>query len=184
MNQLLVCILLLFSSLLFSQQLPNFGLYREYQSFLNPAALPHDYFKEDLNAQVGLSYRKQWSNFGEGSPITGILHGTYIGDQSNTKLVLGGNLIFDKTGPINFTGINAKFGVLFSEDPLYGGFSAALTLGYKQQSLKVDQLRAKNIGEILGASDFFKLSSPDIGLGLFYHARLQNEDNFYTGLSM
>lgn len=166
------------------QQLPSLTLYREYQSFLNPAAVPHDYFKEDLNAQIGISYRNQWTRLVEGSPVTGLLHGTYLGDQSNTKLILGGSLIYDKTGPIHYYGLAGKFGVMFSEDPLYGGFSAALSLGYKQMQLQTDKLVAQDISEILGTNDDFKASSPDIGLGLFYHARLNNEDNFYAGASM
>lgn len=188
MKHQLLIFSLLFSTLVFGQQLPNFGLYHEYQSYLNPAALPHDYFKEDQNAQVGLSLRNQWNRFGDGSPTTGFIHGTYVGDQSNTKLIIGGSLLVDKAGPINLISANAKFGVLFSDDPLYGGFSAALTIGYKQQSIRADQLHAnynnKSIGEILAAGENFKAGSPDIGLGIFYHARLQNEDNFYTGLSM
>ncbi|MBK9932018.1 MAG: PorP/SprF family type IX secretion system membrane protein [Saprospiraceae bacterium] len=184
MKHLLLVILALSASICLSQQLPDFGLYREYQSFLNPASLPHDYFREDLNAQIGLSYRSQWNRFGDGSPVTGILHGTYIGDQSTTKLTLGGNLIFDKTGPINYLGMNAKIGVLFSEDPLYGGFSAALTIGLKQMNIQKDKLRAQNLPEILASIDVFKSYTPDIGIGIYYHARLANEDNFYTGLSM
>lgn len=164
--------------------MPNLGLYREYQSFLNPAAIPHDYLREDMNAHIGLSYRSQWTRFGEGAPVTGIFQGTFIGDQSSTKLILGGNLIYDKTGPINFVGVNGKFGVMFSDDPLYGGFSAALTLGYKQQGFQTRNIKAQNVSEILGAVDVFKSATPDIGVGLFYHSRLQNEDNFYTGVSM
>ncbi|MDZ4709450.1 MAG: PorP/SprF family type IX secretion system membrane protein [Saprospiraceae bacterium] len=173
-----------FAQSMIAQQLPNLTLYREYQSFLNPAAVPHDYFREDFNAHIGVSYRAQWTRLTQGAPVTGLLQGSYIGDQSNTKLILGGSLVYDKAGAINYYGLNAKFGVLFSEDPLYGGFSAALTLGYKQLRLQTENLIAQDITEILGSSDRFRSSSPDIGFGLFYHARLENEDNFYAGASM
>ena len=185
MNRLLYIVLFSITvSCSWGQQLPSLTLYREYQSFLNPAAVPHDYFRDDLNAQFGISYRNQWNRLVDGSPVTGLIHGTYLGDQSTTKLILGGNLLYDKTGPINYYGVNAKFGVMFSEDPLYGGFSAALSLGYKQMYLQTDKLIAQDLSEILGTSDRFKSGTPDIGLGLFYHARLGNEDNFYMGASM
>ncbi|MEP7267183.1 MAG: PorP/SprF family type IX secretion system membrane protein, partial [Saprospiraceae bacterium] len=167
-----------------AQQLPSFSLYREYQSFLNPAAVPHDYFKDDINAHIGISYRSQWEKFGDGAPVTGLLNGTYISDQSTTKLILGGSFLMDRTGPVNYYDANAKFGVMFSEDPLYGGFSAALTLGYKQLSLQTTKLIATDITEILGNSDRYSTSSPDIGIGFFYHGRLQNEDHVYIGGSM
>lgn len=184
MRQLIYLLLIGYSQLSLGQQLPSLTLYREYQSFLNPAAVPHDYFREDYNAHVGVSYRAQWTRLTEGAPVTGLLHGTYIGDQSNTKLILGGSLVYDKAGALNYYGVNGKFGVMFSEDPLYGGFSAALTLGFKQLRLQTEKLVAQDITEILGNSQHFRTSSPDIGLGLFYHARLENEDNFYAGASM
>lgn len=167
------------------QQLPNLSLYREYQSYLNPAALTYDYFRFDRNVQFGISHRSQWINFDQGSPSTSFIHGTYIGDQLNTKLILGGNLLSDKAGPIHHYGLNGKVGVMFSDDPLYGGISAALTLGYKITKLDQGKLRTSdgiNASQFIGENNVN--GTPDIGIGVYFHKRLYNEDNFYSGLSM
>ncbi|MBK6479623.1 MAG: hypothetical protein IPF93_15590 [Saprospiraceae bacterium] len=75
--------------------------------------------------------------------------------------------------------MNAKIGVLFSEDPLYGGFSAALTIGLKQMNIQKDKLRAQNLPEILASIDVFKSYTPDIGIGIYYHALLAHEQFLY-----
>lgn len=136
---------------------------------------------------MGLSYR---SNLGSIGPSTGLLYGTFVSDQSNTKLILGTNLFFDNIigkdrKPVESTyGINGKIGVVFSEDPLYGGVSAALSIGYKLHQFHPDNLFTSSGTQVSTISENLNQSSPDIGLGVFFHKRLTNEDNFYSGISV
>ena len=83
----LVCFLLSYSQVS-AQELPLFTQYREFQSFLNPAAVPFDNLAQPYQAlrTVGVSYRNQWVGF-NGGPVTFTARYEHISENLNSCLL-------------------------------------------------------------------------------------------------
>ncbi|MEO1518525.1 MAG: PorP/SprF family type IX secretion system membrane protein [Bacteroidota bacterium] len=187
-KQILFYLLILLSaSELSAQQLPLFTQYRENIGILNPAALPTDYLLYEHPLSFGASYRVQWADF-ENSPKTQTFHGDYVLSNGNAfSLITGGHLINDQTGPTGFTGVYGRIGGMFTDDPYYGGFSAALTFGMVQYRVKGSDIRLRELNDILSGRDHTQLF-PDVGLGVYYYHLISggflDDSHVYGGLSI
>ncbi|MCF8245994.1 MAG: PorP/SprF family type IX secretion system membrane protein [Saprospiraceae bacterium] len=193
-------LLMLFLSLK-GQQLPVFTQYRQYHSYLNPAAVNNDYYLFDgqYNLNISASYRHQWTGEG-GTPKTALLSGEYVytPKYGGVGLVGGLHVLKDDTDPFSMTGVYGRVAGLLSND--YQGFSAGLTFGgvqYRFDASGFDQyyLIARAVENnpdlqsdpLLGNDyvDWF----PDFGAGIFYYCQINSRsrnwdsDKFYIGLS-
>ncbi len=110
----LTCLICLVHLTAQAQQLPIFTQYREYQSFINPAAVSSDYFTYEYNLSFGASYRRQWLDFND-SPRNLFVRGEYVGKtQGKAHLIAGGYFLRDDTHPISFNGAYGRVGVFDS----------------------------------------------------------------------
>ncbi len=170
-----------------SQQLPLFTQYRDYQTVLNPAAVEGDYLAFGQALNFGLSYRAQWTGI-SGNPQTQVLRGSYFWDDySGVTLQVGGHLLNDQTGPTGMTGLYGRIAGVISGDPAYGGLSIGLTIGIVQYRVNASKIRLQQSGDILGDQNQTQWF-PDVGLGLFYYKMLDgpgfNGNVFYAGFSV
>lgn len=169
-----------------AQQLPIFTQYRENAGYINPASLPGNYFVYNTNMALGMSYRLQWIGM-KNPPKTQIIHGDFMSTGLNTNILSGFTLVNDQTGPTGFTGLYGRIGSVISENPEYGGFSAALSLGLVQFQLRATDLILRDDNDILATEDRRKLF-PDAGLGIYGWKLLdwggRSEDYIYGGISI
>lgn len=179
----------LFFSLAFlvrAQQLPVFTQYRENAGYINPASLPSNYFLYNTNMALGTSYRLQWVGL-KNPPATQTLHGDFMSTGMNTNVLSGFTLINDKTGPTGFTGLYGRIGGVVSQNPEFGGISAAVHLGLVQFQLRATDLILRDENDILTTEDRRKWF-PDAGLGVFAWKLMdwagKGEDYLYAGLSV
>lgn len=173
-------------SLLQAQQVPLFTQYREHASAINPAAVSSNYMAFGQNGVVGFSYRSQWMDI-PNAPKTTVVHGSYfIDDLSGVNFILGGQLLNDQIGPQGFTGLYARAAGVISDDPEYGGISIGLAAGMVQYAVKANELRARDLTDILvtqNQSQFY----PDVSIGIFAYQQLGGAldgDYVYGGFSV
>lgn len=180
-NAFLTIICLFFCGQILSQELPMFTQNREFHSFLNPAAMPVDYFSQPYqpNQTAGISYRNQWSNF-DGGPTTMTARYEYFSDELNS--VFGGNLMHDKTGRFSRTGAYLRYAykVNFSEE-------SSLNIGGKFGAFQSKYDSSDGVlydpGDVTGESNVNQII-PDFGIGIFFTQEFLNYDIFYAGLSI
>jgi type IX secretion system PorP/SprF family membrane protein len=166
-----------------AQQLPIFTQYREYASFINPAAISSDFFTLQHRFSASASYRLQWEAL-EGSPQTQLLQANTLieGGQSNA-LLLGGTLLHDQTGPISALGAYGRVGGLIAGNVEDGGVSLGLSLGVLQYRLDVSKIRLRDNNDVLPFENQSKII-PDIGAGVFVYRKIDNDNLYYGGLSV
>ena len=172
----LVFLYLIFTTSLFGQQLPTFINYTNNWSLLNPAAISPDFLADDYyRFSLQATYRQQWSGL-EDAPQTQSISGTWV--PENHPLIIGGQLINDKTGAIGLTGAYGQFGYRLQVGRNHF-LSFGLNAGLVQYRVKVSEIKLLEENDILTAQDGIKLI-PDFGLGFFY----QYKDWFYAGISI
>ena len=171
------------------QQLPMFTQTQDHISLLNPAAINNDFLLYEQNMSASASYHRQWLGF-ENAPQTQTLRFDYINQNAggNFKLLTGGHIINDQTGPTGTTGIYGKIGAVMSEDPTYGGFAAALSVGISQYRVDGSKFRARDLNDVLAVGSQSKVM-PDVGLGVSYFKKMSgggffDDDWFNAGLSV
>lgn len=174
-------------SIQYAQQLPLFTQYRENAGVINPAAVNYAYMLYEHNISAGISYRSQWTGL-TAAPKTQTFRGEYMTvDYEPVNLLAGGYLINDQTGPTGFTGFYGKIGGVLSEDPYYGGISAALSFGAVQYRVNVTDLILRDAGDITATDDHHKIF-PDVGVGIFAYQRILGgaleDDIVYGGVSV
>ena len=104
-----------------AQQLPTFINYTNNWSLLNPAAVSPDFLIDDYyRLSIQATYRQQWVGL-EDAPQTQSLAVTWM-PESNPILV-GGQLLNDKTGAIGLTGAYGQLRVTVKD---LGDFTHAL----------------------------------------------------------
>lgn len=145
-----------------SQQLPHSSLFTETRDLWNPANTAQgDKFYVDV------FMRQQWLGFGSGAPTTGFagLQVPFV----EMNMAAGGNLIFDKTGPVSKLGLNLNYAyklneVLGDDSQLSLGVSG----GFSNYSLNTTGLIVNNGSDDLinggKVSKFF----PSLGAGLYF----------------
>ncbi len=155
-----------------AQQLPLFTQNQDNLGLINPAAISNNFLLHELPMSASATYRRQWTGF-ENGPQTQTLRFDYINANAggNFKLISGGHLINDQTGPTGTTGIYGKIGAVMSEDPTYGGFAAALSIGVSQYRIDASKFRARDLNDVLATGNQSKIL-PDVGLGLSYFQKL------------
>src|SRR5690554_1896463 len=85
----------------YAQQLPIFSLYRDNSFVLNPAIAG----SED-HGVAAVTYREQWTQV-DGNPRT--LSANYRSNIPRFSMGVGGQIIYDKTGPTSFMGVNLSY---------------------------------------------------------------------------
>jgi type IX secretion system PorP/SprF family membrane protein len=173
-----VLLLVVFSSSLpvaWSQQLPNFALFRDNWNIINPASVSSDYIFSDNAMSIFATYRNQWAGL-EGAPETAVINWEYVMDYWNT--VIGANIIHDQAGEIGTTGLFARFGYRLDLDRRGDRFiNIALNAGVVQYHANLADL---NLGETVIDLANDLIYYPDFGVGIMYY----HEDRYYLGLSV
>ncbi|RMG85464.1 MAG: type IX secretion system membrane protein PorP/SprF [Bacteroidetes bacterium] len=164
-----------------AQELPLFTQYREFQSFINPAALPVDYLSQTYQPTqtAGISYRNQWINY-DGGPTTMTARYEFIAEDWNS--VFGGNLVHDKTGRFSRSGafLRYAYDIEFTR-------TSKLTIGAKfgayQNKYDSKDGVLQDPGDLTGETNVNQII-PDFGVGAFYMQEFYNDDIFYAGVSV
>lgn len=172
-----IIILLFFLSSVpgWTQQLPNFALFRDNWNVINPASISSDYIFSNNPMSIFATYRNQWAGL-EGAPETAVLNWEYVVDYWN--VMTGATLIHDQAGEIGSTGLFGRFGYKIDLDRRGDRFiNIALNAGVVQYHADLADL---DLGETVVdlASDL--IYYPDFGVGVMYY----HEDLFYFGLSV
>ena len=175
------------SSTISAQQIPLFTQYRQHASIINPAMINSDYLAYENNLSIGVSYRSQWVDI-PNNPVTQTLVGDYMDTNGGgVRLLTGGYIINDQTGPTGFTGAYGKIGGVLSDDPYYGGVSFGLSFGVVQYRVNAEDIRLQDPSDSVPLNNQSKVF-PDVGLGAFAYHRLSQgwlEDAVvYGGLSI
>ena len=93
-------IIVMNSSLVYTQQEASFSLYMFNHQLINPAYVgAQDY------TQITMTNRSQWQQF-EGAPITQSFN---IGHRFRSKIALGASVVHDKIGPLKNTSASLDF---------------------------------------------------------------------------
>jgi len=166
---LYIYILLIFSTNIFAQQLPQFSLRMFDKMVINPAAAGTQSFN-----QILLHHRSQWIGF-EGAPITDAI--SFDGKYFN-NMGLGAYIVNDITGPTHRFAINLAYDYQFKlndEYTLSVGLSG-LIMQYGINGNKInlhtnnDALIEENISDMVW--------KPDFNFGTYLYS-----EKFYIGIS-
>ena len=156
-----------------AQQLPIFTQYREYQGYINPAAVSTDYFTNGSPQRLikaGMGQRLQWVGNQSFTMQTSIINGEGFMhfDQSSVSIQGGGYFIHDEVDVTTMDGLFGRLGVYIGnpEDAstkFWGGLG--FYVGYVFHNINVSKLKSQETDPKL----LEDLSSdiPDFGLGLF-----------------
>lgn len=181
MKRLLIVISVLFlADNLFAQQLPIFSLYRDNSFVLNPAIAG----SED-HGVGSVTYREQWTKV-EGNPRT--LSGNYRTNIPRYSMGVGGQVIYDQTGPTSFMGINISYAYHISfakinpfrwpefvrRSKLSFGISAAV-YQYRLNSSDIHMEQTNDQALLNSNRSAFM---PNFGVGIYYYF-----DEFFLGYS-
>ncbi|MEI7420847.1 MAG: type IX secretion system membrane protein PorP/SprF [Prolixibacteraceae bacterium] len=162
---------LMFTARLFAQQDPMYSQYVFNGLLINPAYAGS---REVLNATA--LYRNQWVNI-PGAPKTGAF--SIDSPVKNQKVGLGLNVVFDKIGVTNHSGISGIYGykVYFSpQSVLSFGLQAGIGF-FNSTNTEVRYTNDNNIDPAF-QEDYHRVL-PNFGFGTYFHS-----DRFYAGLSV
>ncbi len=172
--------LLVLPAFLFAQQVPLPGMIRTTDYLWNPALAGHP---GEWGAHA--NYQQSWLGF-EGAPITALVGGTVNWKKQN--MALAGDILFDQTGPLRFTGLSVAYkyqlnpGFLDDDDRI--SFGILGTLGQRRydgtQAKVSDQIDPLLTGEAGGQFDF------NAGAGILYRTVADDdvdESHFFVGLA-
>ena len=112
----------------------------------------------------------------EDAPQTQTIAATYMAESQ--PILLGGQLLNDKTGAIGLTGVYGQFAYRLQMNRKHF-LSLGINAGLVQYRVKVSEIRLLETNDILSNQDGMRLF-PDFGIGLFY----QFDDKFYGGVSV
>ena len=176
----LVCFLLSYSQVS-AQELPLFTQYREFQSFLNPAAVPFDNLAQPYQAlrTVGVSYRNQWVGF-NGGPVTFTARYEHISENLNS--IFGGNIIQDETGRFGRSGIYGRYAyqIKYSDE---GAITVGAKFGAFQSRFDTENAILRDPGDVTGETSLSQII-PDFGLGIYFNQRFGDANVVYAGFSI
>lgn len=168
-----ITILFLFLSLtarLFAQQDPMYSQYVFNGLLINPAFAGT---REVLSATA--LYRNQWVNI-PGAPKTGAF--SIDSPVKNQKVGLGLNVVVDKIGVTNHTGIAGiySYKIYFNRSSLSFGLQAGVGF-YNSTNSEVKYSENSSVDPAF-ITDYHKVL-PNFSMGMYYH-----NDRFYAGLSV
>lgn len=174
-------IFLLGNSQIEAQELPLFTQYREFQSFMNPAALPVDNMSQPYEAlrTAGISYRSQWVGF-NGGPVTMTARYEHISKDLNS--VFGGNIIQDETGRFGRSGIYGRYAyqIKYSDD---GAVTVGTKFGVFQNRYDPGGAILRDAGDLTGEGSLNQIT-PDFGFGVYFNQKFGASDIVYAGFSI
>ncbi len=176
-----------------SQQLPLFTQYSEYQGIINPASVNYDFFQDGYELSFGTSVREQWQAIPT-SPKTQIVRGEYIHETRNKFNLLGGGYIInDQVGHVSTTGIYGRLASVYTLDSgwgaslLNGGFSVGLLGGAVQYRIDTEKLRTIDESEDPRLNEGVSIWRPDFGVGISFYRRIGRGrwyDYVFAGISI
>jgi type IX secretion system PorP/SprF family membrane protein len=181
--------LLLLPCLVLAQQLPYQTQFRQFYSYINPAAVSSDFFLYEYNTSINTSYRMQWVGQPQ-TPRTYQLSGDFVttGGRRNFNLATGGMLLRDRVGPLGLTSFSARVASLFSADPYLGAFSIGFNFGMTQYRIDAGRIVWQNYNDPTIPLVDAATTQPEIGVGVYYFKRFKRgplaDDNFYAGFSI
>ncbi len=177
---LYILLALAFPFSLVAQQLPLPGMIRTTDYLWNPAMAGHP---GEWGAHA--NYQQSWLGF-EGAPVTALVGGAVNLEDYN--MALAGDILFDQTGPLRFTGLSIAYkyqlnpGFLDDDDRVSFGILA--TLGqrrYDPSQAKVsDQIDPLLTGDAGGQFDV------NAGAGILYRTVADDdldESHFFVGMA-
>jgi len=168
---LCICLMILILPMVNGQQVPLLQHQIEHR---NPAFVPANFQKYDYTTQASIEYNQQWIGL-EDAPRT--ISGDFTKWDDDFRLLYGGNIIHDQTGPTRFTGVTGKigYGIQLSRDWL---LTAAIKGGLVQYRIQGDELNFLEPGDFTeaGTSTIY----PDISLGSILYIR----EKYYVGFSI
>ena len=162
----------LFSTIVFGQQDPEYTQYMYNMSVVNPAYATAN----EGVVKLGALYRAQWVGI-DGAPRTGMF---FAHTPINDKVELGLNIVHDEIGDVvQETNLNADFAYklrVFEEGELSLGLKAGAT--FFNTDFTSLQLSSGNSSTDNAFDENINRTYPNIGIGAFYFS-----DNYYVGLS-
>lgn len=169
-NILFLC---LFAAHILRGQSPLYTVYREQTATLNPAMPSTNFLINEYNNTLSATYHYQWIGV-EGAPVTQVLNWECLPVDKN--ILIGAQLINDKTGNIGLTGINGQFAYKISLSRtenrlLCMGLSAGVQSNYARLSADAAELN-------LAVADT-RHTVMDLSMGAYYH----HDNLFYVGIS-
>ncbi|MEM9824011.1 MAG: PorP/SprF family type IX secretion system membrane protein [Bacteroidota bacterium] len=165
--------MILLSTMMNAQQIPLFENPMAAATLNNPAFISMNYWKYDHNISVSTHYRHQWTGLAA-APKT--LLGGYEYFNEELNYLIGGNVVHDQTGPIQFTGIYLRQGYRVQVNSSLH-LVAGLSFGLIQNRVKGTELTFLESDDI--AVDNEAKFSPDFSLGLLLYS-----EKFYVGFSI
>lgn len=164
-----------------AQELPLFTQYREFQSFMNPAAVPVDNLSQTYEAKrtLGVSYRSQWIGY-KGGPVTMTARYEHISNKLNS--IFGGNIIQDETGRFGRSGIYGRYAyqIKYADG---GAINVGAKFGVFQNRYSKDDAILRDAGDVTGETNLNQIT-PDFGLGIYWNQRFGDADIVYGGFSI
>ncbi|HPB53466.1 MAG TPA: PorP/SprF family type IX secretion system membrane protein [Saprospiraceae bacterium] len=180
--------LVIFSSECQAQQLPLFTQYREVQGLINPASISHDYFLEKYNANLGITYRNQWTDI-NGHPVTAAIKADYIVVPANSSfsLLTGAYYLSDRAGLTNRQSAYVRLGSIYSQNPSESGFGLGINIGQVWNSFNFGEVKLTDPQDI-NIDKVSNFNYLDLGIGTYYYKKLKSgplkNDQFYVGVSV
>jgi len=170
-NYIILTILIwLWCAQLYSQQDAQYTQYMYNTSAINPA-----YAGTRGAASAVALYRNQWAGI-DGAPKTQVFaYHTPVG--FNEKIGLGGNVINEKVGGLNETGITADMSYKL-DFSYHGSLHLGMKAGLNLLNSDFSQLQVFNENDELLETPIDNRISPIIGLGVYFKT-----DSYYIGLS-
>lgn len=181
MKKLVVMIIALAMALpAMSQQLPLFSLYRENSFILNPAIAG----SED-HAIASFTYREQWTSMAD-RPRTSSVN--FHSPIYRYNFGLGGQIIYDRTGPTSLTGATFTYAYhikFYKLNPFRfptwvrnSVLSFGLSASIYQYRLETTDLILDQPNDLAVSSEDNNAILPNAGVGIYYYY-----DNFFLGYS-
>lgn len=155
---------------IFAQQDPMYSQYVFNGLLINPA---YAGTREVLTATA--LYRNQWANI-PGAPKTGIF--SIDSPVKNQKVGLGLNMVFDKIGVTNHTGISGiySYKIYFTESALSFGLQGGVNF-YNSNNSEVKY--SNNSQSDPAFQEDYHRVLPGFSFGMYYHS-----NRFYSGFSI
>ena len=168
-----ILILCLFITPILRGQSPLFTMYREQTAMINPAMPSTNYLISEYNNSISATYRYQWIGI-EGAPITQVLNWECLPIDKN--ILVGAQLLNDKTGEIGLTGINGQFAYKMALSRMDNRFlSIGLSAGIQYFYANLATVGATENHILENKRQFI----PDLNIGVYYH----HDKEYYVGLS-
>ncbi len=172
---------------MYAQQLPLVAQHPEFHGLINPASINIDYLLDARTVTFGASWRQQWVQLGELSPVTQVLRGeTVLNPNDNNSWVVGGYVIRDKVGITNNLGVYGRAAYVVKtngQNMEDGGISVGLNVGVANWQLRTDRLSLTHPDDpnlVNRPSSWY----PDLGFGAYWYVNLGAPSHYlYLGLS-